>query len=83
MKKPPIKATNTTLFTRRQFLRRTTIAAGMLDNTPDNLSKWLHNPEVIKPGNDMSGAMSTVLAQWGPDADKNIAMLVAYLEGLK
>ena len=65
------------------FGSRTTIAAGMLDNTPDNLSKWLHNPEAIKPGNDMAGAMSTVSAQWGPDADKNIAMLVAYLEGLK
>jgi cytochrome c oxidase subunit 2 len=65
------------------FASRTTIAAGELDNTPENLSKWLHDPEAVKPGNDMSSAMRTVLAQWGGDTDKNIAMLVAYLESLK
>ncbi len=65
------------------FGSRTTIASGVLDNTPENLSKWLHNPEAIKSGNDMSVAMRTVIAQWGGDADKNIEMLVAYLESLK
>lgn len=65
------------------FGSRMTIAAGVLDNTPDNLSKWLHDPEAVKPGNDMSVAMHTVVSQWGADADKNIAMLVAYVESLK
>lgn len=32
---------------------RTTIAAGIKDNTVDNLKAWLHNPNVLKPGNIM------------------------------
>jgi len=65
------------------FASRSTIAAGVLDNTPDNLRTWLRNPDAVKPGNDMSSAMRAVVAQWGGDADKNIDMLVAYLESLK
>ena len=65
------------------FGSRTTIAAGVLTNTPENLSKWLHNPDAVKSGNDMASPMRTIVSQWGADADKNIAMLVAYLEGLK
>lgn len=33
---------------------RETIAAGMLEMTPDNLRKWLTNPENVKPGNYMA-----------------------------
>ena len=65
------------------FASRETIAAGTLPNTPENLSKWLHNPEAVKPGNDMSTAMATTIQTWGPDAEKNIEALVAYLESLK
>ena len=65
------------------FGSRATIAAGTLTNTPENLSKWLHNPEAVKPGNDMSVAMVSQVQTWGGDADSNIAALVAYLESLK
>lgn len=53
---------------------RQTIAAGVLDNTPQNLSDWLRDPQAVKPGNHM------------PDfglSDPQIEELVAYLETLK
>jgi cytochrome c oxidase subunit 2 len=65
------------------FGSRTTIASGEMPNTPENLRKWLRNPEGIKPGNDMSVAMGVVVNNWGADADKNIEALAAYLESLK
>ncbi len=53
---------------------RTTIAAGTLTNTPENLSTWLHNPQAVKPGNFM------IIAKL---SDADIQALVAYLESLK
>ncbi len=53
---------------------RTTIAGGTLDNTPDNLAKWLHNPPGIKPGSIMPNLNLTT---------DQIQKLVAYLESLK
>jgi cytochrome c oxidase subunit II len=50
---------------------RTTIAAGMLENTPENLRKWLSNPDSVKKGTLM------VLPRKLTDAE--IALLVAYL----
>ena len=35
--------------------RRTTIAAGMLDNNVDNLVRWISDPQSIKPGALMPG----------------------------
>jgi len=32
---------------------RTTIAAGVLENNPEQLARWLHNPNLVKPGNKM------------------------------
>ena len=65
------------------FASRSSIAAGALPNTPENLNKWLHSPESVKPGNDMAVAMANTIDGWGPDAEKNIALLVAYLTSLK
>lgn len=51
-----------------------TIAAGIVANTPENLSGWLRNPDSIKPGSLM------------PDLGLNeerISALVDYLERLK
>lgn len=38
-----------------QIGSRLTIAAGTLENTPENLAAWLRNPSAIKPGTAMSG----------------------------
>jgi cytochrome c oxidase subunit II len=32
---------------------RTTIAAGLLENSPENLHRWIAHPEEVKPGNKM------------------------------
>lgn len=53
---------------------RTTLASGALPNTPENLAKWLTNPQVIKRG----VLMPTIGLE--PDQIKD---LTDYLEGLK
>jgi len=50
---------------------RTTIVAGMLENTPENLRKWLSNPDSVKQGTLM------VLPRKLTDAE--LTTLVAYL----
>jgi cytochrome c oxidase subunit 2 len=60
---------------------RTSIAGGLLDNTPEQLRRWIHNPEAVKPGNKMwaNGYVPNHIAL---SADDEVA-LVAYLESLK
>ncbi|MEJ2690430.1 MAG: cytochrome c [Deltaproteobacteria bacterium] len=53
---------------------RTTLAAGTLPNTPENLAKWLKNPQAVKRG--------VLMPEIGLTTDQ-IKDLVAYLEGLK
>lgn len=53
---------------------RRTIAAGVLPSTPENLARWVRNPQEVKPGTLM------------PDlnlSETTIDALVAYLESLK
>lgn len=53
---------------------RTTIASGVLANTPDGLHKWLSNPPAVKPGSKMPNL--------GLSEDQ-IQKLTAYLGSLK
>jgi cytochrome c oxidase subunit 2 len=53
---------------------RRNIAANTLPNTPENVARWLHNPQAVKPGNMMPNLNLS---------DQDIAALVAYLESLK
>lgn len=53
---------------------RRMIAAGSIENTRENLDRWLHDPQSVKPG----ALMPTPGLS---DADR--AALVAYLEGLE
>lgn len=53
---------------------RATIGAGVLDNTPANLSRWLDNPQAVKPGILMPNFKLT------PD---QVKALTAYLETLR
>jgi cytochrome c oxidase subunit 2 len=53
---------------------RRQLAAGMMDNTPENLARWLKNPQQIKPGCQMPNFSLN---------DEQLAQLVAYLEGLR
>jgi len=53
---------------------RTTLAAGTLPNTAENLAKWLKNPQSVKKG--------VLMPDTGLNSDQ-IKYLTAYLEGLK
>jgi cytochrome c1 len=56
------------------FGTRTTLAGGILSNTPANVAKWVTNPQAIKPGAQMP--------QLGL-AGEQLNDLVAYLLSLK
>ena len=56
------------------FGTRTTLAAGVLSNTPANVAKWITDPEAIKPGAQMPRLGL---------AGEQLNDLVAYLESLK
>ena len=53
---------------------RRQLAAGLLDNTSTNLTRWLKNPQRIKPG--------CLMPNFGLN-DNQLTQLVAYLEGLR
>src|SRR3569833_1490599 len=52
---------------------RATIAAGLFHNTPENLDRWLADPQGVKPGANMPAV---------PLAPNDRAAVGAYLEGL-
>jgi cytochrome c oxidase subunit II len=56
------------------FGSRGTLAGAMLDNTPENVARWIRNPDEVKPGANMP-----TLGLSGPE----LKDLVAYLESLK
>ncbi len=51
------------------------LAGGIIENTPENLARWLASPQTVKPGSKM--VLPTKLD------DATIQSLVAYLESLK
>lgn len=53
---------------------RTTLASGVIDNTPENLEQWIRDPSSIKPGVRMPASNFT---------DQELKELAAYLESLK
>jgi cytochrome c2 len=57
-----------THWSRRSFI------AGQLPNTPDNLVRWITNPQLVEPGTAMPNLRVT------PDEARNIA---AYLVGIQ
>jgi cytochrome c oxidase subunit 2 len=54
--------------------QRTTIAAATLANTPENMSRWIRDPQGVKPGNLMPPVHLN---------DADLSAVVAYLESLK
>lgn len=59
---------------------RETIAAGILDNTPESMAKWLKDPPAVKPnrGTKPGFAMPNLNL-----TDEQVSQLVAFLESLK
>ncbi|PTY06508.1 cytochrome c oxidase subunit II [Opitutaceae bacterium EW11] len=72
---------------------RTTIAGGLLENSPQNLHRWITDPNNVKPGNKMyygTGGMQGYVKRNGETWEQNITVsdeeahaLVAYLRSLK
>ena len=60
---------------------RTTIAGGLLENNRDELHRWIHAPNEVKPGNKMwvNGYLANNIKLTPDDEDA----LVAFLESLK
>lgn len=56
------------------FGSRTTLAAGILQNTPENLQAWITDPQAIKPGNVMPNLNLR---------PRDVEVLVSYLHSLK
>ena len=54
---------------------RARIAAGILDNTPENLARWIGNPQAVKPSARMILPKKL--------NEQQIEALVAYLQGLQ
>ncbi len=54
---------------------RSTLGAGVIDNTPDNLRRWIFNPQAIKPG--------VLMPAYQKLGDADLSALVDYLESLK
>jgi cytochrome c oxidase subunit 2 len=68
--------------------RRTTIAAGMLENTPENLALWIKDPRSVKPGVQMPGAdyQASYEGLTFPATnlnDEQIQALAAYLSSMR
>ncbi len=53
---------------------RSTLGAGTLPNTPENLTAWIRDPQRMKPGNQMPA---------NPVTSDDLHALVAYLETLR
>jgi cytochrome c oxidase subunit 2 len=73
---------------------RTTIAAGLLENNPEQLARWLRHPNEVKPGNKMYNGIGGMAGYIRKDengkevpnitlTEGDIAALVAYLSSLK
>jgi cytochrome c oxidase subunit 2 len=54
---------------------RRTIGAGVLDNTPDNLGRWIRNAQAVKPG--------VLMPAFHNLSQDDLNALVAYLESLQ
>ena len=57
------------------FGARTTIGAGVAENTPDNLRRWLREVQAVKPG--------ALMPNYTALPDEEIEALASYLLGLR
>jgi cytochrome c oxidase subunit 2 len=68
--------------------RRTTIAAGMLENTEENLIRWITDPTAVKPGAQMPGVAEGVSYEgltFPPTGltEEQIRAVAAYLSSMR
>ena len=56
------------------LMSRDTLASGMIENTPENLRQWVHDPQAVKPG--------CLMPAFGLD-DRQLDLIVKYLSALQ
>jgi cytochrome c oxidase subunit 2 len=56
------------------LMTRQTLGAGVMPNTPDNLRRWIHEPQTMKPGNLMPNMQLS---------DRELDQVHSYLSSLK
>jgi cytochrome c oxidase subunit 2 len=56
------------------LMSRETLASGMIENTPENLKQWVHDPQAVKPG--------CLMPAFGLD-DRQLDLIVKYLSTLQ
>ncbi len=69
-----------------QFGHRKMLAAGIVENTPENLAQWIRDPNSIKPGTTKEANPSRALDGMNIPVkltEEQITDLVAYLQALK
>ncbi|MFM9090277.1 MAG: c-type cytochrome, partial [Verrucomicrobiota bacterium] len=62
------------------FGARSTLAAGLIENNPEQLRRWIRDPESVKPGNKMAKAYRDNKISL---SDAEQVALTAYLLSLK
>jgi cytochrome c oxidase subunit 2 len=60
------------------FGLRNTVGAGVLENTPENLARWIRDPQSVKPGN----YMPTLWQEGDPNAVEESRAIAAFLLSL-
>ena len=59
------------------------MAAGILDNNQVNIRNWIRNPDLIKPGNIMSGQGAVYMDPNKSLTESEVIALTSYLQSLK
>ena len=64
--------------------RRAGIGAGWLENTPENLVRWITSPSAVKPGVLMPG-VAEAGGNWPPTnlTEEQVTAVAAYLSSLR
>ena len=65
------------------FADRQRFAGSILESTQENLRGWLHDPESLKPGNNMARNAGVYNGTLEPLTEPQISALIAYLRSLK
>ena len=65
------------------FGSRQHMAAGILENNQVNLRNWIRNPDMIKPGNIMSGQAAVYMDPNKSLTESEVIALASYLQSLK
>jgi cytochrome c oxidase subunit 2 len=62
---------------------RTTLAAATVENTPENMRRWIRNAGELKPGHASVPQVSDLMWNFEHVPDAQLDALVAFLQGLE